>query len=78
MLGLINDTHKRLTIKQIKNHPFFQNINWDNLKKMKPPFVPKIKDDLDSCNFDDFDITNPWTSTQKELIIRYLKPKARS
>lgn len=59
--GLINDSQKRLSIKQIKNHPFFEGVNWDNLRKMKPPFVPKVKDDLDSTNFDDFDLTNPWT-----------------
>ncbi|KAM5454220.1 hypothetical protein MaudCBS49596_002233 [Microsporum audouinii] len=27
----------------IKDHPFFRNINWDAIQYTRPPFVPKIK-----------------------------------
>ena len=28
-------------IDEIKNHPFFRNLDWDNLRNTKPPFIPK-------------------------------------
>lgn len=40
----------------IKNHPFFEEIDWAKLvnKDLKVPFTPKIKDPLDGSNFDDY------------------------
>jgi serum/glucocorticoid-regulated kinase 2 len=40
---------------EIRNHPFFSNIDWDKLyrKEITPPFIPNIKDD-ENANFDDF------------------------
>uniref|UniRef100_A0A8C6TM86 protein kinase C n=1 Tax=Neogobius melanostomus TaxID=47308 RepID=A0A8C6TM86_9GOBI len=39
---------------EIKIHKFFQGIDWDALlaKRMKPPFVPVIKEAKDVSNFD--------------------------
>jgi hypothetical protein len=33
----------------IINHPWFNGMNWDKLilRKVKPPFVPKLKDKTD-------------------------------
>jgi hypothetical protein len=28
-------------IDEIKSHPFFRNLDWDNLRNTKPPFIPK-------------------------------------
>jgi serine/threonine protein kinase len=56
---LIVDPQKRLGqgpdgSKNIKNHPFFNNINWEDAKKkkLKPPFIPKLKNDTDLRYFD--------------------------
>jgi len=40
--------------KEIKEHKWFSNINWEELaaKKIVPPFVPEISDDYDVGNFD--------------------------
>ena len=40
--------------KNLKNHKYFENINWDDLenKKIKPPFIPVIDDPLDLKYFD--------------------------
>jgi len=40
--------------KKIKAHPWFANVNWDQLlkKKIKPPFLPKVKNNTDVSNFD--------------------------
>lgn len=38
----------------IKQHEFFETINWDELKdlKVKPPFKPKIDGKMDLRHFD--------------------------
>ena len=35
----------KIKYNDIKSHPFFAEIDWDNLlaKKIKPPFIPKLK-----------------------------------
>ncbi|XP_030071159.1 ribosomal protein S6 kinase alpha-5 [Microcaecilia unicolor] len=55
---LVKDPQKRLGCgpggsDEIKKHPFFQNINWDDLaaKKVPAPFKPVIRDELDVGNF---------------------------
>ncbi|EGR30822.1 protein kinase domain protein [Ichthyophthirius multifiliis] len=49
---LQNDPDKRLGkngCKEIKEHIFFQDIDWDKLKNLEiqPPFVPKLKNEYD-------------------------------
>ena len=41
-------------INNIKQHNFFEDINWNDLynKKIKPEFIPEIKNDLDVQYFD--------------------------
>ncbi|CAD8060970.1 unnamed protein product [Paramecium sonneborni] len=51
---LINDPNKRITIQQIKSHPFFGSLSWDDVynKTIKPQFIPKLKNELDLQNID--------------------------
>ena len=65
ILGLINERSKRLTIPEIKKHPFFSGFDWKNVHKMTPPFLPSLKDKLDVKNFDKFEIEEPWTKFEK-------------
>lgn len=42
---LISDVDKRLGYngaEEIKRHPFFRKINWDNLINTTPPFIPIV------------------------------------
>ena len=41
----------------MKNHKFFGNLNWENLRqrKIKSPWKPHIKNPLDTGNFDTYD-----------------------
>ena len=45
--------------EEIKSHPFFKDINWNNLKEMKPPFVPKVKNDYDIKYFNKYSSKEP-------------------
>ena len=40
--------------KDIRDHPFYKSIDWDDLlnKKITPPWAPKVRDALDTSNFD--------------------------
>jgi protein-serine/threonine kinase len=56
---LIIDPNKRLGqgpngSENIKKHPFFKGVNWRDAwqKKIKPPFIPKLKNDTDLKYFD--------------------------
>jgi hypothetical protein len=55
---LIKDPEQRLGFKgidQLKNHPWFHNVNWDYIynKRYESLYLPKIKGDLGLGNFDE-------------------------
>lgn len=59
----MKDADKRLGtgskgLEDIKNHPFFKNIDWEAIynKKIKPPFVPKISSESDTKYIDSVNI----------------------
>lgn len=57
MIGLINDVDKRLGYngsEEIKRHPWFKDIDWNNLSLMKPPYVPRVSSDCDVKYFETF------------------------
>jgi len=39
---------------EIRNHPFFNNIDWDLIaaKEVKPPFKPRVMGESDISNID--------------------------
>ena len=44
IFDFLEDKEKRLGnggIEEIKKHPFFKGFDWDNIRNVKPPFVPK-------------------------------------
>ena len=51
--GLITDENKRLSLEEIKKSDFFKDFNWEDLmnKKIKAPFIPKIKNNYDTKYF---------------------------
>lgn len=56
-LGAIGDA------RELRAHPFFRDIDWKLLceKKIPPPFIPHISNELDTSNFDP-EFTNASTS----------------
>ncbi|KAF9560754.1 Serine/threonine kinase [Mortierella alpina] len=56
---LTRDPEKRLgsgktDAEEIKRHPFFKGVNWQDIldKKIPPPFFPKVRGPTDTSNFD--------------------------
>jgi len=50
--NLVCSHRRRYSFEQIKNHPFFKQVPFENLMKMKPPFIPQLTSDTDSSHFD--------------------------
>ncbi len=55
-------------IEDIKNHPFFDNIDWEALynKQVKPPYVPKLENSSDLNNIDKVFTREPPQETPEE------------
>ncbi|KAH3900889.1 probable Serine/threonine-protein kinase DBF20 [Saccharomycodes ludwigii] len=52
---LIADPTKRLkSFEHVKRMRYFVEIDFDNLRKVQPPFVPQLDDETDVGYFDDF------------------------
>lgn len=56
---LLCDQHDRLGkrgVEEIMQHPFFAGVDWKNLRRMKAPIVPELKDQYDTRYFDHYDV----------------------
>ncbi len=70
---LVVDPQKRLGqgpngSEDIKKHPFFKGVNWEDAKKkkLKPPFIPKLKNDTDLRYFDTMFTDEPINGPQRK------------
>jgi len=52
MKKLVCPMNKRIGFDEIKEHPWFKKIPWNNLHSMKPLFVPQLQNDFDAKYFD--------------------------
>jgi serine/threonine kinase 38 len=50
-------------VDEIKNHPFFEGLDWKTLRQAKAPFLPSLKNDEDCCRFDKFEEEEPFYTT---------------
>ncbi|KAK4752890.1 hypothetical protein SAY87_021688 [Trapa incisa] len=41
--------------QEIKVHPWFNSIQWDNIYQMEAAFIPEVRDELDTQNFEKFE-----------------------
>ncbi|GAA5959762.1 hypothetical protein JCM3765_000093 [Sporobolomyces pararoseus] len=52
---LITSREKRISsLEGIKQHPFFEGVDWDGLRERKAPFIPALDSEIDAGYFDDF------------------------
>ena len=64
MKRMMSDPNERLGkngSEEIKSHPFFKGVDWDNIRNnMKPPFIPDIENDYDTKYFETFEEEEPF------------------
>jgi hypothetical protein len=66
---MINSSDERLGkngIEEIKRHPFFEGIDWDNIRSTKAPFIPELENDYDTKYFEKFEIELPFHPPQEK------------
>ncbi|KAF8645539.1 hypothetical protein AX16_007750 [Volvariella volvacea WC 439] len=49
---------KRLNVHQIKSHPFFYGADWNTIRQIEPPFVPRLESMTDTSYFPTDDLNN--------------------
>ncbi|KAL7373491.1 hypothetical protein ABVT39_007625 [Epinephelus coioides] len=49
---LTMDMTKRAGLKELKCHPLFEGLDWDNLQNQPMPFIPQPEDETDTSYFD--------------------------
>ena len=60
---MINNSDNRLGkngSEEIKKHPFFKDVDWNNIRNSKAPFIPEIKNEYDTKYFEKFDEVEPF------------------
>ena len=53
---MINNSNERLGkngVEEIKSHPFFKNVDWENIRNSKAPFIPELENDYDTKYFEE-------------------------
>jgi len=60
ILSLMCRTEHRLDINTIKKHRWFSDLDWENLRDEEAPWIPELKNDVDTVNFEKFDEQEPW------------------
>ncbi|KAJ3214105.1 Serine/threonine-protein kinase [Dinochytrium kinnereticum] len=48
---MLCDAGDRIKASEIKSHPFFRGIDWDNLRNQRAPFVPQLTSITDTTYF---------------------------
>ncbi|XP_059660330.1 uncharacterized protein LOC132306782 isoform X2 [Cornus florida] len=66
---LLCNVNQRLGSKgadEIKVHPWFKGIDWDRLYLMEAAFIPEVKDELDTQNFEKFEESDNQTQSSSK------------
>ena len=46
--------------EEIKAHPFFKGVNWDNMRQGTAPYIPQVSNEISNENFDQFEEEDPF------------------
>lgn len=47
-------------VDEIKNHPFFEGMDWTKLRQQQAPYQPSVTSDISTENFDKFEEEEPF------------------
>ncbi|XP_074897894.1 citron Rho-interacting kinase isoform X3 [Buteo buteo] len=65
--SLLCGQKERLGYEGLCCHPFFSKIDWNNIHNSPPPFVPTLKSDDDTSNFDEPEKNSRVLSSTRQL-----------
>ncbi|NXI46235.1 CTRO kinase, partial [Galbula dea] len=65
--SLLCGQKERLGYEGLCCHPFFSTIDWNNIRNSPPPFVPTLKSDDDTSNFDEPEKNSRVLSSARQL-----------
>ncbi|XP_061226559.1 citron Rho-interacting kinase isoform X6 [Neopsephotus bourkii] len=65
--SLLCGQKERLGYEGLCCHPFFNKIDWNNIRNSPPPFVPTLKSDDDTSNFDEPEKNSRVLSSTRQL-----------
>ncbi|XP_074699994.1 citron Rho-interacting kinase isoform X2 [Strix aluco] len=65
--SLLCGQKERLGFEGLCCHPFFSKIDWNNIRNSPPPFVPTLKSDDDTSNFDEPEKNSRVLSSTRQL-----------
>lgn len=65
LLSMMSWADKRLTVNQIKTHPFFYGADWNSLRHIEPPFVPQLQSITDTTYFPTDDLEDTPNQLEK-------------
>lgn len=60
---LVADSEVRLGrngVDEIKNHPFFEGMDWTKLRQQSAPYKPSVTSEISTENFDKFEEEEPF------------------
>ncbi|XP_010262359.1 PREDICTED: serine/threonine-protein kinase tricorner isoform X1 [Nelumbo nucifera] len=66
---LLCNVEQRLGTKgadEIKAHPWFRGVEWDKLYQIEAAFIPEVKDELDTQNFEKFEESDNQAQTSSK------------
>ncbi|XP_075754244.1 citron Rho-interacting kinase isoform X4 [Pelodiscus sinensis] len=65
--SLLCGPKERLNYEGLCCHPFFSKIDWNNIRNTPPPFVPTLRSDDDTSNFDEPEKNSRVLSAPRQL-----------
>jgi len=59
--------------EEIKKHPFFKGVEWDNIRYTKAPFIPELSSEWDIRYFDTFPEQEPFYPPEKKKRVKKVR-----
>eukprot|EP01126_Amoeba_proteus_P021675 TRINITY_DN2205_c0_g2_i13.p1 TRINITY_DN2205_c0_g2~~TRINITY_DN2205_c0_g2_i13.p1 ORF type:complete len:399 (+),score=89.44 TRINITY_DN2205_c0_g2_i13:310-1506(+) len=53
--SLIASPEDRIGYNEIVTHPWFRGTEWENIRNTTAPWIPDLRDEVDTSNFDEFE-----------------------